>query len=54
VWSVYFEEKETYQKKVKDALDQAFEKAKKKIDNAKDAWKPVAFSGGAVRVGAEY
>ena len=40
VWSIYFEEKETYQRKVKDALDQAFEKAKEKADSMRNTWAP--------------
>ena len=30
VWNVYFEEKDAYPKKVKETLNEAFEKAKKK------------------------
>jgi len=37
---VYFEEKTTYEEKVKDTLNKAFEKAKSKADSMKNAWEP--------------
>lgn len=40
VWTVYFEEKTTYEEKVKDTLNKAFEKAKSKADSMKNAWEP--------------
>ena len=40
VWNVYFEEKEAYPKKVKAALNEAFEKAKEKTNNFENTWTP--------------
>jgi hypothetical protein len=42
VWTVYFEEKITYDEKVKNTLNEAFERAKSKADSMKNAWEPFA------------